>query len=109
MIKGGAGEFLPQLDEAALVLFAQGFADRGLGAACGHDVDPACLRALAFGGDDLDRLAVLEAGPEGHADAVDLGRDAGIADAGVDGIGVIKGVAPRGNCTTSPLGVKQKT
>ena len=40
MVEGRAGEFLTQFDETAPVFFAQGFADGGLGAARGDDVDP---------------------------------------------------------------------
>jgi hypothetical protein len=52
------------------------------------------LRALAFRRDDLDRLAVLQPRPQRHPDAVDLGRDAGVPDPRVDGIGVIQGRRP---------------
>ncbi len=90
VVEGGAGKLVAQLDETTAVFFAQGFADRGLGAARGHDVDPAGLRMLALGRDDLDRLAVLEPGPQRHADAVDLGRHAGIPDAGMDRVGIVQ-------------------
>ena len=39
---------------------------------------------------DLDRLAIFKSGPQGHAQAIDFGADAGTADSGVNGIGKIK-------------------
>ena len=90
VFKGCTGKFLAQPDKTTAIFFAQRFANRGLGATGGDNVDPGCLRALAFGSDDFDRLAVFQPRPQRHADAVDLGRHAGIADAGVDRIGIIK-------------------
>ena len=89
VLEGRARQFPPQPDEPAAVDLAQGAADRRLGLAGGGDVQPGGLRLLALGGDDLDRLAVLQPRPQRHPHAVNLGADAGMADAGVDGIAEI--------------------
>ena len=104
MFEGHAGKFLAELDEALAVFLAEAAADGGLGAAGGDDVDPGGLGALALGRHDLHRLAVLEAGPEGDADAVDLGADAAVADPGVDRVGEVEGGGAAGEFDHFALG-----
>ena len=75
MLEGGAGKLLAQAHKTAAVFFAQGPANRGFGPTGRDNVDPRGLRLLTFGGDNFDRLTVLETGPKRHADAIDLGRN----------------------------------
>ena len=84
-----AGDLAAEPDLGRALLAAERAADRGLGAAGDHHVLPRRLRPLALGADDGDRLAVAELGPERHPLAVDLGADAAVADAGVDGVGEV--------------------
>ena len=101
----------PQLDVAFAVDLAQVPPDRGLGAA-GHGEGcrkrgPCGLRGLPLGGQDLDRLAVLQPGPQRHPQTVPSraptrnGRSA-CGSRRAKSIGV----APLGSLTTSPLGVE---
>ncbi len=90
MLERHPRQLAAELDEALAVFLAQPAADRALGPPGHHDIEPGSLRALPLGGDDLDRLAVLDPGPERHADTVDLGADAGIADPGMDRISEIE-------------------
>ena len=58
------------------------------------EIDPARVRVRAALRDDLDRLAVLQLRLERHGAAVDLGRDAAVADVRMDGVGEIDGRRP---------------
>ena len=84
-----AGQLPTQFDKPGAVHFAQRPANGGFRLAGGGNIKPGGLGRLALGADDLDGLAVLDAGPKRHAHAVDLGPNAGVADPGVDGIGEI--------------------
>src|SRR5882672_764299 len=71
-------------------------ADRVTRLGGGYEVDPVRVRARAARRDDLDRLAVVQGGLERHEPAVDLRRDAAVADVGVHGIREVDGGrAPR--------------
>ncbi len=90
LLESHARQFAPEPHEAFPILGAQRFADRALGLARHHDIEPGCLRALPLGGDNLDGLPIFQARPQGHAHAIHLGAHAAVADAGVDGIGEIE-------------------
>jgi len=53
------------------------------------DFFPGRRRHLHAGADDLDLVAIVEAGDERHDAAVDLGAHGGVADIGMNGIGEI--------------------
>jgi len=68
---------------------ARGAPDRGTGLAGDDDLLPGRRRYLDAGADDLDLVAIRQAGDQRHDRTVDLGADRGVADIGVDGIGEI--------------------
>ena len=63
VFKRHACQLAPQPDITFAVFFAQGSPDRGFRAARHGDINPCGLRCLAFGGDNLDRLAVFQPRP----------------------------------------------
>ena len=90
MLKRHPRQFAPQFDITPPILFAQAAADCGLSAACDHDINPCGLGALTFGGHNLDRLAIFQACPKRHANAINLGPHARMANARVNRIGEIQ-------------------
>lgn len=59
-----------------------------------------------FGGNDFDALSVFERGGQRHNLPFDFRAPAAVADAAVQGVGEVDGVAPVGRERTLPCGVK---
>ena len=75
-----------QLDAARPLLFLHEMLDLVARARRHHEVEPVAARLVAGIGDDLDDVAVAQAGAQRHHLAVDAGADALVADVGVNGV-----------------------
>ena len=71
-----------------------------------HERKPVARRLVAFLRDDFDDVAIGERVAQRNDLAVHFRAGALVADFGVNGVGEIDGVAPRGRTTTRPFGVK---
>ena len=84
-----ASSFSPRSLRLLLLHVLQVVADLRARAAGAHEVQPGRVRPRAGRGDDLDDVAAAQLGAQRHRLAVDLGRDAVVADVGVDRVGEV--------------------